>query len=178
MLLPPSTFDFGHLAPSSGVDCAAWPPGRGSCAPIRPTDAHACNASSPCPAPCSSKFEQLVKPLLDRTVQVGGSHVVLSYHSAFATVWPLACYGGDRTTMHTLWARRPCCSQATPSPLHLAACISPRRRLVLPPLSVAQPCHNCMKDAGVQPADIQEVLMVGGMSRMPKVRGPALPLVC
>ena len=34
-----------------------------------------------------------------------------------------------------------------------------------------QPCHSCMKDAGVQPADIQEVLMVGGMSRMPKV-GP------
>ena len=33
-----------------------------------------------------------------------------------------------------------------------------------------QPCHNCMKDAGVQPADIQEVLMVGGMTRMPKVR--------
>ncbi|KAL4439475.1 hypothetical protein ABPG77_008804 [Micractinium sp. CCAP 211/92] len=32
-----------------------------------------------------------------------------------------------------------------------------------------QPCHNCMKDAGVQPADIQEVLMVGGMTRMPKV---------
>lgn len=136
-------------------------------------DALACNASSL----CSSKFEQLVKPLLDRTVQVGGSHAVLSYHCAFAvageTVWPLACYCGDRTTMHTLWARRPCCSQATPSPLHLAACGSPRRPLVLPPLSVAQPCHNCMKDAGVQPADIQEVLMVGGMSRMPKVRGCA-----
>ncbi|KAL4437300.1 hypothetical protein ABPG75_004439 [Micractinium tetrahymenae] len=32
-----------------------------------------------------------------------------------------------------------------------------------------QPCHSCMKDAGVQPADIQEVLMVGGMTRMPKV---------
>ncbi|EFN53090.1 hypothetical protein CHLNCDRAFT_36653 [Chlorella variabilis] len=32
-----------------------------------------------------------------------------------------------------------------------------------------QPCLSCMKDAGVQPADIQEVLMVGGMSRMPKV---------
>jgi molecular chaperone DnaK (HSP70) len=26
-----------------------------------------------------------------------------------------------------------------------------------------------MKDAGVNPADIQEVLLVGGMSRMPKV---------
>lgn len=32
-----------------------------------------------------------------------------------------------------------------------------------------QPCHNCMKDAGVQPADIAEVLLVGGMTRMPKV---------
>ncbi|KAI3424827.1 hypothetical protein D9Q98_008213 [Chlorella vulgaris] len=32
-----------------------------------------------------------------------------------------------------------------------------------------QPCMSCMKDAGVQPTDIQEVLMVGGMSRMPKV---------
>jgi hypothetical protein len=33
-----------------------------------------------------------------------------------------------------------------------------------------QPCLSCMKDAGVQPADIQEVLLVGGMTRMPKVR--------
>eukprot|EP00887_Chlorella_sp_A99_P006858 scaffold2.g6858.t1 len=32
-----------------------------------------------------------------------------------------------------------------------------------------QPCHSCMKDAGVQPADIHEVLLVGGMTRMPKV---------
>jgi molecular chaperone DnaK len=31
------------------------------------------------------------------------------------------------------------------------------------------PCKNCMKDAGVQPSDIAEVLLVGGMSRMPKV---------
>jgi molecular chaperone DnaK (HSP70) len=27
-----------------------------------------------------------------------------------------------------------------------------------------------MKDAGVQPADIQEVLLVGGMTRMPRVQ--------
>ena len=32
-----------------------------------------------------------------------------------------------------------------------------------------QPCLNCMKDAGVQPADVAEVLLVGGMTRMPKV---------
>ena len=63
---------------------------------------------APPPSPRSAKFEQLVKPLLDRTVQ---------------------------------------------------------------------PCHNCMKDAGVQPADIQEVLMVGGMSRMPKVSCEARKLL-
>lgn len=32
-----------------------------------------------------------------------------------------------------------------------------------------QPCLNCMKDAGIQPADVAEVLLVGGMTRMPKV---------
>jgi len=32
-----------------------------------------------------------------------------------------------------------------------------------------QPCHQCMKDAGVSPKDITEVLLVGGMTRMPKV---------
>ena len=31
------------------------------------------------------------------------------------------------------------------------------------------PCKSCMKDAGVSPADIKEVLLVGGMTRMPKV---------
>ena len=31
------------------------------------------------------------------------------------------------------------------------------------------PCVQCMKDAGVQPSDINEVLLVGGMTRMPKV---------
>lgn len=32
-----------------------------------------------------------------------------------------------------------------------------------------QPCKDCMKDAGVSPSDIKEVLLVGGMTRMPKV---------
>lgn len=32
-----------------------------------------------------------------------------------------------------------------------------------------QPCRDCMKDAGVKPADINEVLLVGGMTRMPRV---------
>jgi molecular chaperone DnaK (HSP70) len=36
-----------------------------------------------------------------------------------------------------------------------------------------QPCHQCMKDAGVAAKDISEVLLVGGMTRMPKVGGLA-----
>jgi len=31
------------------------------------------------------------------------------------------------------------------------------------------PCRDCMKDAGVSMADINEVVLVGGMTRMPKV---------
>jgi molecular chaperone DnaK len=31
------------------------------------------------------------------------------------------------------------------------------------------PCHNALKDAGLKPAEIQEVVLVGGMTRMPKV---------
>ena len=37
-----------------------------------------------------------------------------------------------------------------------------------------QPCRDCMKDAGVSPSEINEVLLVGGMTRMPKVSAPAL----
>jgi len=32
-----------------------------------------------------------------------------------------------------------------------------------------EPCTKCMKDAGIGPKDIHEVLLVGGMTRMPKV---------
>ena len=32
-----------------------------------------------------------------------------------------------------------------------------------------QPCKDCMKDAGVSASEIKEVLLVGGMTRMPKV---------
>ena len=32
-----------------------------------------------------------------------------------------------------------------------------------------QPCKDCMKDASVSSSDIKEVLLVGGMTRMPKV---------
>jgi molecular chaperone DnaK len=33
------------------------------------------------------------------------------------------------------------------------------------------PCKACLKDAGISPKDIQEVILVGGMTRMPKVIG-------
>ena len=33
-----------------------------------------------------------------------------------------------------------------------------------------QPCKDCLKDAGVSTSDIKEVLLVGGMTRMPKAR--------
>lgn len=32
-----------------------------------------------------------------------------------------------------------------------------------------QPCVSCMKDAGLSTSDVREVLLVGGMTRMPKV---------
>ncbi|MCP3964861.1 MAG: molecular chaperone DnaK [Lentisphaerae bacterium] len=35
------------------------------------------------------------------------------------------------------------------------------------------PCQNCMRDAGVSSADVKEVIMVGGMTRMPKVQEQA-----
>ena len=34
-----------------------------------------------------------------------------------------------------------------------------------------KPCENCIKDAGVPKDKINEVLLVGGMTRMPKVQG-------
>jgi molecular chaperone DnaK len=33
-----------------------------------------------------------------------------------------------------------------------------------------EPCKNCLKDAGVSVKDVNEVLLVGGMSRVPKVQ--------
>ena len=33
-----------------------------------------------------------------------------------------------------------------------------------------EPCRKALADAGVSRSEIQEVLLVGGMSRMPKVR--------
>lgn len=32
-----------------------------------------------------------------------------------------------------------------------------------------QPCKDCLRDAGLTQKDITEVLLVGGMTRMPKV---------
>lgn len=37
------------------------------------------------------------------------------------------------------------------------------------------PCSACMKDAGVSPSEIKEVLLVGGMTRMPKVASHTPP---
>jgi molecular chaperone DnaK len=33
------------------------------------------------------------------------------------------------------------------------------------------PCHQALKDAGLQPSDIDQVILVGGMTRMPAVQG-------
>ncbi|KDD77094.1 heat shock protein 70 Hsp70 [Helicosporidium sp. ATCC 50920] len=55
---------------------------------------------------------------------------------------------------------------------HLALTLSRAKfeSLVAPLLSRTQePCKAAMRDAGVGPGDIQEVLLVGGMTRMPKV---------
>ena len=35
---------------------------------------------------------------------------------------------------------------------------------------VIPPCENCLKDSQLKVSDINEVLLVGGMSRMPKVQ--------
>lgn len=35
---------------------------------------------------------------------------------------------------------------------------------------VVGPCHNALRDAGLVPADINEVILVGGMTRVPKVQ--------
>ena len=37
-----------------------------------------------------------------------------------------------------------------------------------------EPCKKAMHDAEVKPSDIGEVLLVGGMTRMPKVNGQNL----
>ena len=44
-------------------------------------------------------------------------------------------------------------------------------------LRTKQPCKDCMKDAGVSASEIKEVLLVGGMTRMPKVRPHAAVLM-
>lgn len=32
-----------------------------------------------------------------------------------------------------------------------------------------KPCENCLRDSGLKREEIDEVLLVGGMSRMPKI---------
>ncbi len=41
-----------------------------------------------------------------------------------------------------------------------------------------QPCKDCLRDAGVTQKDITEVLLVGGMTRMPKARTPPGRAAC
>jgi molecular chaperone DnaK len=41
----------------------------------------------------------------------------------------------------------------------------------------AEPFKNCLKDAGITPSDIDELVLVGGMTRMPKVVADAKGLV-
>ena len=40
-----------------------------------------------------------------------------------------------------------------------------------------QPCKDCIKDAGVSQSEINEVLLVGGMTRMPKACPAAVPML-
>jgi L1 cell adhesion molecule like protein len=57
-------------------------------------------------------------------------------------------------------------------PKHMAMSLSRSQleKLVGPLLErTKDPCRNCLKDAGVAASEINEVLLVGGMSRMPKV---------
>merc|ERR1719218_148837 len=57
-------------------------------------------------------------------------------------------------------------------PKHMAMSLSRAQleKLVGPLLDrTKDPCRNCLKDAGVTASEINEVLLVGGMSRMPKV---------
>ena len=57
-------------------------------------------------------------------------------------------------------------------PKHLAMTLTRAKleTLVGPLLDrTKQPCRDCLRDAGVSPAEVKEVLLVGGMTRMPKV---------
>ena len=57
-------------------------------------------------------------------------------------------------------------------PKHLAMTLTRAKleSLVGPLLDrTKQPCRDCLRDAGVTPAQVNEVLLVGGMTRMPKV---------
>ncbi len=58
-----------------------------------------------------------------------------------------------------------------PKHLQLKLTRSQLERLVEPLIKrTKQPCLNAMKDAGVSPTDLGEVILVGGMTRMPAVQ--------
>ena len=59
------------------------------------------------------------------------------------------------------------------TPLHLVETITRAdlEKLVQPLIDrTLDPCKKALKDAGIKPADIADVVLVGGMTRMPRVR--------
>lgn len=70
-----------------------------------------------------------------------------------------------------------CCMQAANGALvwgHQHLCTACRLESLVEPLlkRTEQPCRDCMKDAGVSASEINEVLLVGGQTRMPRVSWP------
>merc|ERR1712087_30843 len=62
-------------------------------------------------------------------------------------------------------------SGSTPLNLHMTLTRQKFEQIVKERINrTKQPCVQAMKDAEVSPSDIKEVLLVGGMSRMPKVQ--------
>merc|ERR1711871_1337217 len=67
----------------------------------------------------------------------------------------------------------PFISQGADSPLHLVETLSRSKleSLVAPLLErTREPCRNALRDAGLTTSDIKEVVLVGGMTRMPRVQ--------
>eukprot|EP00741_Cyanophora_paradoxa_P013846 tig00020710_g13364.t1 len=71
----------------------------------------------------------------------------------------------------------PFVAQGPAGPLHLSARLSRSEleRLVAPLIQRTEgPCRACLADAGVAHSDINEVILVGGMTRMPAVQAGVL----
>jgi molecular chaperone DnaK len=60
--------------------------------------------------------------------------------------------------------------QTGPKHLNVQMTRSKLEQLIAPLIARTEaPCQNCIKDAGMKPSELDEVLLVGGMSRMPMV---------